>query len=183
VTFPVTPTEFKLHVATSLGDPALQTKLDAAYAAILLHAGPYMVVSGADDQVDAIITPRGPGILLRLPKRAASIEEVIEGETTLAADDYQLRSSGLILRRLDTGTNPATYWRRRVYVQFTPLSDMAIREMVQIQLVELDINFTPGLSSEKIGDWSETANTAFGSIEEQRAAILAQLNPPAGGVW
>lgn len=181
--FPVTPTEFRLHVETSLGDAALQTKLDAAYEAILLHAGPFMVVSGADDQIDEILTPRGPGILLRLSRRAASVEEVIEGETTLAADDYQLRSSGLILRRLDTGTNPATYWRRRVFVQYTPLSDLAIREIVQIALVELDINLTPGATSERIGDWSETQSQGANDIIEQRDAILAQLNPVAGGVW
>lgn len=181
--FPVTTTIFRLHAATSLANAELQTLLDAAYEAIIMYAGPYLVVSGADDQVNEFITPRGIGPLLRLSRPAESIEQVIEGTSTLAADDYTIGSTGNILRRLNDGTNPCRYWRDRAYITYTPLSDLALREVAQIELVRLDIAFTPGLTSQTIGSWTEAFTTSVKSWPEQRADILASLNPVPAGIW
>jgi hypothetical protein len=183
VTFPVSAAEFTAASPNSLDADHLQRLLDAAYEAIILAAGPYLAVSGLDDEIDEIITPRGIGPLLRLARPAQSITSVIEGETTLAADDYDTGSSGYVLRRLDTGTNPASYWLDRIYIQYQPYSDMALREVAQIELVKLDIAFNPTLVSQTIGSWTETYQQGK-SYPEQRADILASLNVGnAVGVW
>lgn len=180
--FPVDPDTFRLHATTTLGEAALQTLLDAAYETIILYSGPYLATSGVDDQVNEIITPRGIGPLLRLSRPAESIDEVIVGTTTLAADDYSIGSTGNILRRLNDGTNPLRYWNDRVYVTYTPLSDMAIREVVQIELVKLDIAFNPTLASQTIGAWTETYVSGK-TYPEQRSELLASLNPAPVGIW
>jgi hypothetical protein len=169
---------FREHITSSLGDEAVQRLLDAAYETIILAAGPYE----SDGTITEIITPRSAGPLLMLARRAESVSEVIEGDDLLAADDYELRSSGHMLRRLDDGTNPAGYWRNRVYVTYLPLSDLAIRDMVQLELVKLDIAFNPNLASQTIGAWSETYQ-AGKPYPEQRADILASLNPQPVGIW
>ena len=171
--------QFREHVTTSLGDEPLQRLLDAAAEAIVAVMGPYLT----DGTIDEIITPRGPGPLLRLSRRAESIDEIIEGTTTLAADDYQLRSSGYILRRLDTGTNPASYWRNRVYVTYLPQSDLAERDRVQLELVKLDLAYQPGITQETIGSWSETLAQGDRTYQVERAAILASLSQQSVGIW
>jgi hypothetical protein len=182
MTFPVSAAEFTLAWPNSLDSGHLQRLLDAAEETIILAVGPYLVVSGADDQINEIHTPRSAGPLIHLARRASSIEEVIEGDETLAADDYELRSSGYVLRRLDDGTNPAGYWRNRLYITYTPMSDMAIREMVQIGLVKIDIAFNPALASQTIGSWAETYATGK-SLPDQRTDMLAQLNPQPVGIY
>ena len=113
---------------------------------------------------------------------AESLSEIIEGDTTLAADDYELRSSGNVVRRLDDGTNPASYWRNRVYVTYLPQSDLALRAIAQLELVRLEIAFNPLLVSQTIGSWTETYQQGK-SYPEQRADILAALSPQPVGVW
>jgi hypothetical protein len=110
------------------------------------------------------------------------VSEVIEGTTTLAADDYELRSTGYTLRRLTGGTNPASFWRDRVRVTYTPLSDLALREVAQIELVKLDVAFNPTLAAQTIGSWSETYQQGK-SYPDQRADILASLSPQPIGIW
>jgi hypothetical protein len=171
--------QFREHVTTSLGDEAVQRLLDASSEAIVSALGPYLT----DGTIDEIITPRGLGPLLRLSRRAESIDEIIEGTTTLAADDYELRSSGYIVRRLDTGTNPASYWRNRVYVTYLPLSDLAERDRVQLELVKLDLAYQPGITQETIGSWSETLAQGDRTYQVERAAILASLNQQSVGIW
>lgn len=185
MTFPVSAASFTLAWPNSIDSTHLQRLLDAAEEAINFHSGVLYAVTSGDEQgqVTEIITPKlYAGPLLMLGRRAESIESVIEGETTLAADDYELRSGGLILRRLDTGTNAAGYWRDRVYVAYVPLSDVALREMAQINLAKLDISFTPGLLSQTIGSWAETI-AAGKPYPEQRQDILATLNAQPVGVW
>jgi len=182
VTFPVSAAEFTLAYPNSIDSGHLQRLLDAAEEAILIAVGSYLAVSGADDEINEIITPRSVGPLLRLSRRARSIASVIEGDTTLAADDYSLGSSGYILRRLDTGTNAAGYWLNRVYIQYQPMSDEALREMAQIELAKLDIAINPLLLSQTIGSWAESYRQGK-SYPEQRAEILGSITGEAVGVW
>ncbi len=170
----LTVDELRGHVTTDLDDTALGLLLDAAYEAIDIHAG-----TGGSEDYPASITERitaGPGDIVMLGRPASSVTSVIEHETTLDADDYEL-INGQMLRRLPDGTNPATYWRRRMYITYTALSDENERDRVAIALVKLDTTSEPGLQSQRLGDWAETFETGEGSdYASQRAAILASLN-------
>lgn len=162
----------RLRVTSSLGDVALQGLLDAAYEAIDNHLG-------ASGPVQELIMASGSGPLLMLSRRALSITAVVEHETTLAADDYELRSSGQMLVRLNTGTNPRRSWRAaRIDVTYSYVDD-AERDRVATELVKLDLNYKPGLVSEQIGDWQEQfARNDLFNYDTERDAILATLGSP-----
>lgn len=170
----LTPAQFQEHVSTSLGAEALQRLLDAAETAIVARIG-------LPTPVNELITSHGE--LLMLSRPAESVTTVIEGTTTLAVDDYQLRSSGMILRRLSTGTNRATCWRGRIDVTYVPLDDAAERERVQIALVQLDLNYDPGSTGETIGAWSEQQSQTGETYDAERESILGSLAPAASGIW
>jgi hypothetical protein len=167
------------HVTTDLGEDALSRLLDAAYEAIEKAAGP-----GSDFEYDPniteLITP-GPGDLIRLSKPATAVVAVTEGIFELEADDYELRPSGQLLRRLNTGTNPRSRWCGRVDVTYTPIADVNDRDRVAIALVKLDIDHQPGVQSETLGDHSITfsggSSSSGSAYADQRAAILASLSP------
>jgi hypothetical protein len=159
--------DLRLMHTSALTDAALQVYLDAAYQAIDAYAG---VTGDAQD----LLTPSGP--LLMLSRRAESIVSIIENDITLAADDYELRSSGQMLRRLNTGTNPRSAWWGWVDITYTPYLDDADRDRVAVGLIKLDINYSPGLTAQEIGDWSEQyARNDLFNYETERAAILASL--------
>lgn len=165
-----TPDSVREHVETTLGDEALQRLLDAAYETLDEYLG-----SDTGDYAGTItelLTPR-VGDLLRLSRRALSVEAVTEGTTELEADDYRLRPSGQVIQRLDTGTNPATCWRARADVRYTPLVDGAERDRVALALVKLDLNHDPGIVQETIGSWTEMRGQQSGAYADERAAILA----------
>lgn len=164
----------RLHVTTELGDTALGLLLDAAYEAIDAHAG----TGGSEDypaSITELITP-GPGDRLMLSRPASSVTSVREGTTDLESDDYEL-IGGQMLVRLDDGTNPQSRWRGRVEVVYPALPDENERDRVAIALVKLELDFSPGVVSERLGDHSITfAQGAASAHAEQRAAILASLN-------
>lgn len=158
-----------LHAST-LTDAALQTYLDAAYQAIDNYAG-------ETGDVQELLMASGQGPLLMLSRRASNIVSVIEHELTLAADDYELRSSGQMLYRLNTGTNPRRSWRAaRIDVTYSPYLNDDDRDRVAVELVKLDLNYSPGLTAQEIGDWSEQyARNDLFNYQTERAAILATL--------
>ena len=168
----LTVADLRGFVSSELSDASLQLLLDAAYDEIVDYAGP----SGPCNE---LIDP-GVGDLLMLSRPAESVGTVIEDmwyggdETTLAADDYEVRSSGQTLRRLHTGTNPAWGWRGRVDVTYTPRGGDDNRKVVQLELVKLTIAFDPALASQTIGQWGETYR-AGKSYASQHAEILATL--------
>lgn len=172
------------HITTTLGTDELQRLLDAAEEDINNFLGPGAGTYDEPTAINELITTQSDLLLLGRP--AEEILTVIEVTTTLAADDYELRSSGHTVRRLNTGTNPRRWWYGRIDITYVPRTIAATKERVQLELLELSINFTPGASSERIGDWAETLPTggqSQASIEEQRAAILAGLVPSSVGIW
>ena len=173
----LTVDQFKEHVSTTLGDEAIQRLLDAALESVEAVAGTY----DDDGTMSEVLTPRGIGPLLLLARRADSVTSVVEGLTTLASDDYELSPSGFVLRRLDTGTYPSTYWTAEVRVNYLPHTDLSVRDMAQLELARLEIAFTPALVSQTIGSWSETYQQGA-SYTDQRAQILATLNPTPVGM-
>lgn len=171
----LTADEFREHVTTALGDDAIERALDAAEEAIDAIAGP----------VGAVTEIRNGGYtFVTLARRASAITSIVEtwGDetTTLAAGDYQIRSDGRSLKRLDTGDNPSRYWVGQVAVEYTPEADEATRKMVQLQLAKLELAFSPGLASQTIGAWTEQYRQDR-PYEQQRADILATLIPADWG--
>lgn len=163
---------------TTYPQVTIQGYLDSAEQEITAVLGPFVTdASGEPEAIEELITTRGSGDLLVLSRRASYIVSLVEGETALASDDYQVMSSGQTLRRLDTGSNPASAWNGRVRVKYEPLSDAAIRERVQLALVALEVNSAPGSRSERIGDWSEQVSQDAASYQSEREAILRSLIP------
>jgi len=174
-TVALTIARLREFVTSSVSDSSLQILVDAAYLAIDDTIGP-------QGDVKEYFTVRGD--LIMLSRRAASITAVSEDVTwtalALAADDYELRPAGQMLVRLRTGTNPRWQWCGRVDVTYRPPDDTANRVRVAIELVKLEFAFSPGLASQTIGTWSEAYSNSAKSYPEQRAEILASLNPGIG---
>lgn len=171
----LTVDDLRQHIESDKADAALQLLLNAAYETIDAYLG-----IGSGDDVRELLTA-GPGDLLMLSRKAASITSVKEwagdaSELTLEADDYDLVDRQL-LRRLATGTNPSHVWRNRVEPTYAPMEDSARRDAVAIDLVRIDLDLPPGLVSQKLGEWSETyAQGAGASKVELRAGVLAALS-------
>lgn len=183
----LTPTQFREHRSTTLGDAALGRLLDAAEMAITGRAGPLGTIT------DVRI---GGGGVISLSRRAASITSVAEqwflqvhsddladavyaaefwlSATTLDAADFALSADGYSVQRLATGPHPAETWGQAVQLVYPAYTDTAERIRVQIELVSLDLASNPNLASQSIGTWSESY-AAAGSYNDQREDILASL--------
>ncbi len=169
----LTTAQFRAFEETELGDIPLQTLLDAAEIEIVRFAG---------DPTTAVEW-MGGGQYIYLYRPASAITSITETVlstgtvTTLAADDYELSPDGFRIRRLNTGTNARSYWYGRVAVTYTPTDDTALRKAVQVDLVKLMLNYSPGVTSETIGDWAETfaSNSVWNNLKE-RTDILSRLS-------
>ena len=167
-------------INTALPDDDLRRLLDAAEEVIDGYCG--RLSENATQPVTSHHLPAWGGTRLILASRAAEIVEVSEGSSVLSADDYTLRPSGTILYREPSGTTPAISWRSPVTVTYVPYSDINSRCVAQLALVRLDITFNPGIASQSIGPWSESYGGGK-SYPEQRADILAAIDPPFVGIW
>jgi len=165
---PLSVTQMRAFVTTSLSDEALLILLDAAAEAIVAEIG---YPGSRTERLHA----HGDLLMLSLP--ALSVASVTEDGTLLDPDDYELSSSGQTLRRLDDGPSPAHRWHGWVVIACLPRDDTATRQRVQRELVALDISYQPGgLTSQRIGEWAETYAAGTGKgYGEQRADILASL--------
>lgn len=163
----------RFDAAADVEDDALQLVLDAAEADIVAAYGPH------DSATDVF---PGGGRLLALAREAASITSVTETSpggptTTLATDDYRLSPAGAVLERLNTGTNQRSCWLEgRVVVTYVPVEQFAQRCVAQRQLVQLSLDFNPGLVSTTVGSWTEQYAQATDANRDQKAAILASLS-------
>lgn len=113
------------------------------------------------------------GSFISLPTPAALISSVVEiegtTETTLAANDYRIRSSGWRLERLSSGTNQSDCWARRVLVTYVK-TDSARRWRVIIDLVKLALQYD-ALTHESTGENSSD----HVNYQEEREALLRTL--------
>lgn len=173
----LTVPQLRGFIRTPLDDAALQILLDQTEEDILKFAG-------APGQVTELID--GGYRRLTLNRPATSILSVVETigltlttQITLDASDYRIRAYGYVLERLGTGTNPRWFWGRLVTVTYSYAADDAVRQMVQVDLIKLELAFSAGVAGETIGAWSESfrASTAEGSQEDMRNEILSRLNP------
>jgi len=157
------------HVSTTLTAEQLAVFVDAAYASITERYGPATVNERRR-------STSGP--VLMLAHRAASITSITEDGEALAADDYALRPGGRMLERKCDGTNPRTTWRGYVDLAYANAITDAERDRVAIALVELDLNYQPGMTGERLGDHqvSFAANSVF-NYGIERDTILDSLEP------
>lgn len=156
----LSPGQLREHVTSTASDDALRDRLEQAEAEIEAFAGPI----GA---VEETFINGGQALWLRaLP---STVTKVVEGSVTLAADDYALSHN--VLTRLTTGTNPRPGWGSTI-VSYVTVDDVAIRVGVQISLVQLYLNYAPGINQTTIGSWNEMYSADY---ETERQRILAPL--------
>jgi hypothetical protein len=173
----LTVDEFREHVATSLGDDAVGRLLDDAEAQIVAYAG------SAGSVTELVDGGFGRLSLSRPTSSVTSITETV-GTTsvTLATDDWRHRGA-YVLERLNTGTNARWTWNRLVTVVYTPDDDSVQRKAVQLELVKLEIAFTPGLAAETVGSWTQQYVTSGSApLSDQRSELLARLRQPSIGI-
>lgn len=164
--------QLREHVTTSLGDEALQRVLDAAYASIEEYAG--------EEDVATVLAVGGQRFLA-LDRPAYSVTSVVEdygssAPVTLAADDYIVHPGGYVIERNSGGTNSRSSWYRRVYVTFVPKDDAALRDMVAVDLVALDLTVKLGVTMEVVGSWTQQYAQSK-SYDELRDEALSRLSP------
>lgn len=151
--------EFREHANSALPDAAIQRLLDANTVAIDTRLGPPGERTERHD---------GGGSYLPLDRPLGSVTEVKEviwsTTTTLAENDW-LERGDRYLQRLATGSHPASLWRGRVEVTYTPLDDTAERIRLLVALTKLDLAYS-GLASQSIGDYSETQQGDYQAARE-----------------
>lgn len=174
----LTVDELRTFVTTDLVDDALQTLLDATEAEIISLAGEPGARTEIVDGGTRFIS------LARPASAITSIKELVGTvETTLAADDFLLYPGGMLIERLNYGTNPYPRWHGQVTTIYTALDDDALRKSVQLALIQLDLNYKPGLAEETVGEWTERySNNSAWNVESERQSILARLGVSAGMV-
>jgi hypothetical protein len=143
--------DLREHVTSTLGDDALELHLNAAYEVI-------DDAIGSNSDVSELIYA-GSGPLFMLSRRAKAIVSISERDVALDPLDYELR--GRLLIRLDTGPHSDSRWRGWVDVT------------AAIALVKLRLNYDPGVTSERIGDWTSTQSDGAAFIEERQTILDA----------
>jgi hypothetical protein len=169
----LTPDALREFVDTELSDASLQVFIDHAFETITATIGQ----PGTTRQW---LNTSGP--LAMLSRRAGHIISITEDTVTLDEDDYELSATGLQLRRLSTGTNPASRWVDALVI-FRPPDDTATRTAAAVKLIELWMNHAPGLTGATIGPWSEQYSQGDRTLEREREAILATLIESTTGTW
>lgn len=165
--------DLREFVGTNLSEAAVQRLLDAAYRDVYERVG---TTADLTEQITA-----GSGPLLMLSQAAEAIVSVTEDvrgtATALDPDDYDLRPSGSLLERLDSGPNPTSSWHGLIEVVYTMTITDADRDRVVTELVTFDANHHAGLASQSSDSWSESyiAPRTRADLASQRAEILATL--------
>lgn len=139
----LTTAEVRQHVETDLVDGALERLIDDADQEIIDRLG---ALSSETEVLD------GGGALLHLSRKASAIssavERIDETDYTLAASDYGLLGDGRRVERRQGSGYPASLWRGRVTVAYTPADETATRKRLLADLVKLAAVYqaTSGLS-------------------------------------
>lgn len=162
----LTPDQLREHVTTALEDDALWRLLDAAEAAIIEVAGPYgaTITELVEGRYGRLILSRPAASIVAVREASRDVDDEYEDTD---AGDYTLVGTSVLRHRIGI-------WKPLVEVEYVPANDAALRMSVQIQLVELALNWQPGLTQNTAGNWSETFSNSV-EYEAQRQAILAQM--------
>jgi hypothetical protein len=110
-------------------------------------------------------------------RRVDEITRITEDGVVLADDDFEVRQKGWAVRRLDTGTHPATTWGEDIHIEFTPVDDTARRKRVILDILKIAKKYGP-YQSERLGDYSYMRQAGNGSkdYQSEREALLSSLS-------
>ncbi len=166
-------TELRTHIETDLSDTALGRLGSAAEQLIIRAAGDITALTEIQNEQGY---PGGRERIIYLARTVTSITSVKEREhfdddqITLSADDYR-QEGGRRLVRLREGTNPRLFWAPHTEVNYVPVVDSDLREIVQINLVKLAVIYSAALR-ETQGDFD------FWHVDyaKETQGHLAQLN-------
>jgi hypothetical protein len=173
----LTVEELREHVGAGPTDDVLERLLEAATQALDLRFGPEPAY---DEETSERVPPYRS--LVYLSRRAQSVSDVQEDGASLDAAAYELQQSGRALRRLDADGEPI-FWGARVDVTYAPYPDGAERDRVCIQLVNLELDYAPGLTGSTVGPWTEQHPAGDESYRKMRESILRSYRPSVVGVW
>lgn len=164
--------EVRAHVTTPLTDDALQQVIDACERDIVRWAGPLDEDSYGVLPVTETVYARGRR-LIALRQEPASVTTVTDVNGTTESeldedDDWRVR--GHHLERVNG------YWGGQTVVTYVPADTLALRRRALVKLVQLEVNYDPGIGSQSAGGWQQAY---FGkSYEAERQAILDTLREP-----
>lgn len=145
----VSPAQVKALINTTLSDANLQTVIDRVEAQITEKIGAPQT-DAMDVQV--VRTVRGEGSNLFMPTEIHSVVSIVEDDTALDDDEYQVWHGGVI-ERFTLGS----YWGDRCVVTYKPADDRLKRAQVIIDLVRLVLERTAMKSESIAGEYSFTA--------------------------
>ena len=163
----LTLAQIREHIESDLDNDPLQRLLDETEAEIVRLYGEHAT------QIDYL----DGGEKYLFPSRVVStVTTLVETEggtdTSLVATDYSLVYNGRGLLRLNSGTNPRSYWGDSIKLTYVPVSDLDQRERVQVDLVKLETQYN-AVTAEKAGNWSAT----YPEYEAERTKIIERLRP------
>lgn len=164
----MTVNEMRDHVETDLVDSALTRILTAEDKVIDKRLGDLAAVTETylASGLEFLFVKRPIATITSIAERRSETDD----PTVLDADDYR-QLGNRRLRRLTSGTNPATYWGEEVIVVYDPVNRQEIRDRTLIDLVKLNVEFR-GLDKEKVGDWEGEQQ----KYQDRRDEVLRDLD-------
>ncbi len=172
----VTVDDVRAQVPNDRTDADLQRMLDANVEAIDRSAGK----TGSETQADDASGSEW-FVLNRLSTSITSVTERqrhSDDAVTLSTDDWRKVGDRKFLRLTD-GTNPASFWGKEVIFTYVPEIDADMRDLVTLELCEMDLNFQ-AFDREKSGadwegeqkDYRKRRNGLFRQIREGLSPII-----------
>lgn len=173
----LTVEELREHIGDGPSDDVLERLLDAAIQALDRRYG---FERATGEVVTERLLPYGS--LVYPFHRVQSVSSVEEDGETLDAADYEIRNVGRTIARLDADA-AATAWTAPVYVTYLPFDDDAERDRICVKLVELDLDYAPGMTGSTVGAWMEQHPADAKAYRQTRESILRSYRVPAMGIF
>jgi hypothetical protein len=168
--------ELREHVGDGPSDDVLDRLLTAAIQALDMRYGYQRTL--LEEVTERLVAY---GSLVYPYLRAQSVSSVSEADETLDPADYAVRDMGRTVVRLTDGLPAA--WVGAVDVTYLPYEDDAERDRICIKLVELDLDYAPGISGSTVGPWAEQHPSDAKAYQQLREAILRSMKVPVMGIF
>lgn len=170
----MTVDQVRERVDTSLTDDDLTQLASDCEDAITDWAGPLVIEGYPEDaeQVTETVYARGT-TLLRLKQKIGSITTVTDTEGDTDTDlvegngDYRVRGE-----YLERGNN--RWWGDRTTVVYVPADARYKRRLALVKLVQLELNYEPGVRSQQSGPWAER----YSEYASEKQMILNEVFMP-----